>query len=80
MARPEAGEIAERLYAEPALRPWVQLDGEETDWHLLKFLDAVCSGLFEQIHLLVSDRDDLAGWTILLDPDLCPSEALRTVT
>lgn len=74
MARPEAGEIAERVYAE--LAPFAT-DDEANGWHLLLFLDAVCEILFERIHLLVSDRDDdTPGWTVLLDPDLCPAELL----
>lgn len=73
MSRPQAGEVAERLYAE--LAPYTSED-EASDWHLLRFADAICEVLFERIHLLVSGREDVPGWASLLDPDLCPAELL----
>lgn len=73
MARPEVAETAELVYAE--LGPYTVGD-EDQGWHLLRFVDAICEVLFETIHQLVSDRDDLPGWAILLDPDLCPAPAL----
>lgn len=74
MARPVVSETAEDLYA--SLEPLAAGD-EETDWHLLKFCDALCETMLERIHLLADDRPDgQPGWQSVFDPYTAPAFAL----
>lgn len=74
MARPVVGSVAEEVYAD--LGPFAALDGEDTSWALLKFVDAICSALFQTVDDYASDTDTESGWTIALDPENAPVAAL----
>lgn len=71
-------------FLEPALatqmlysRLWPQtLEDEANEWHLLRFCEALAYTLFEQVRSYVSDTDDMQGWEIIFNVDLCPPEAL----
>lgn len=74
MARPVVSDTAEELFA--GLGPWARADGEATGWHLLKVCEAVCA-YFDYVQSL--SRDDDAGnlgWSVILDADRVPAEAV----
>lgn len=73
MTRPTVGETAENLYS--ALGALTAGD-EENGWHLLMFVDALTSVMTEKIHMLAADRNGKPGWSVVFDPDECPSYAL----
>jgi hypothetical protein len=71
-ARPAVTPFTEDLYQE--LGAW--RDADQNVWDLLKYSSSVAA-MFDQIELYARDQDDgTPGWAILLDPDLCPTEAL----
>lgn len=77
MARPVVSDVAERVYE--ALGPFTEPD-EAHGWALLRFVDALTRATAD-VDLLASDADDGAGgirpgWSILMDPDLCPAKGL----
>lgn len=51
-----------------ALAPWLTPDFQV-------YLEAIGS-MFDETELFSADTDDFEGWSILLDPDRCPVEAL----
>lgn len=72
MARPIVVPITEEMYE--ALGPWTRRD-EETDWHLLRFLNAL--GVQLQVtEDIVRDTDEGPGWSALLDIDRVPAWAI----
>lgn len=60
------GQISEDLVA--AHEPWITDD-------LAVYLRAI-GGMFAEVELYAFDTDDFEGWSILLDVDRCPAEAL----
>lgn len=48
---------------------------EDRGWPLLKFLHGFYLPM-QQIDDIVRDREDMPGWAILFDPDLCPARYL----
>jgi len=74
MARPVVTDSTENLYER--FDP-LSAGDESVDWHLLKFLDALCSVMLEDVHALVTDRDDMPGWGVLLNVDEAPSYVLK---
>lgn len=58
--------VADDLVA--AFEPWLTPDLES-------YLRTI-GGMFSQVEMFVEDTDELEGWSILLDPDLCPAWAL----
>jgi hypothetical protein len=64
--------FAERLYA--MLAPLAQVDAEN-GWSLLIYVNAI-GQMFQLIEDLVRDSDAGPGWSLLLDLDRCPDEAL----
>jgi hypothetical protein len=73
LPRPEVSQAAELLYG----RLWPQtIEDEANEWHLLHFCEALAGTLFEQVRSLVSDREDMQGWSVVFNVDECPPEAL----
>lgn len=73
MTQPTVGSVAQQLY--DALTPLAFAD-EACDWSLLYFL-AANGQMVQQIDTYASDTPDGdPGWSILLDIDRCPDEAL----
>jgi hypothetical protein len=68
--QPAPPTFADRLYAE--LEPFARLD---ESGHLRIFCDAVAT-MFEPLATWVQDTDLYPGWSLLLDPDRTPPEAL----
>ena len=65
--------FAERLYA--ALEPLADQD-EQNGWALLIYCNAI-GAMFQQVEELVRDTDaGDPGWTLLLDLNRCPTDAL----
>jgi len=64
--------FAERLY--DALGPLAQLD-PEVGWSLLILCNAIGT-MFQLVEDLVRDTPDGPGWSMLVDVDRCPPEAL----
>lgn len=70
--RPAVGNLATIAY--DAMEP-VWVEDEKRGYPLLHFLHAYYLPM-QQIDDIVRDRDDLPGWGILFDPDLCPARYL----
>lgn len=70
MARPNASEAGEFIYSE--LEAFA-VEDESTDWTLLKFVDAIMGGSFNDLLQVVSDRPDMPGWAMAFHPDLTPA-------
>jgi hypothetical protein len=73
VARPTVSEPTEQLYS--ALGPLTAGD-EERDWPLLRICEALIAAFVEQIWQYVSDTDDGLGWTLVMDPNRTPADAL----
>jgi len=70
---PLVGETSENMVAQHA--PWLTLENGSYNQELDDYLR--CAGsMFEQIELYGFDTEDFEGWSILLDVDRCPAEAL----
>lgn len=74
MERPPTCDSTDELY--DRLFPLTEGD-QENDWHLLLYLNAICCVLIEDAWSLITDRDDMTGWAVLLNADLCPAPALQ---
>lgn len=75
MPRPEASQAAEELYS--ALDPAFTVADEANDWTALKICMAIVAGKLDLLwEYLIDDVTDLPAWSILLDPERCPDEAL----
>lgn len=74
MTRPVVSELAEHIYE--SMEPFARLDGEGTDWALLRYIDSFSTSMLGTVYDIVRDRDDQPGWVILFDPDNAPVEAL----
>lgn len=72
MTRPTVSDLAEQLYDELGV---TQPADEQLDWPFLIFLAGIAAG-FGQLSDIVRDTDDGPGWSILLDPERCPTFAL----
>lgn len=68
----DAGSFAESLYDELEPLTW---DDESQDWSLLKFFGAL-GQMYQQIENYARDTDEGPGWSVLMDVDRCPDEAL----
>lgn len=66
------GAFAQRLYA--MLTPLTQQD-EDADWSLAILCSAIGS-MYELVENWVRDTPDGPGWSLLVDLDRCPDEAL----
>jgi hypothetical protein len=64
--------FAARLYA--MLGPLAALD-EQVSWSLLIYLNAL-GQMFQQLEDWLRDQPDAPGWSLLLDLERCPDEAL----
>lgn len=73
MTRPTVGNVAELLYE--AVAPLAYAD-EENDWALLKICEAVGTMLETVYNWAIPDEDVRPGWSVLLDLDDAPEEAL----
>lgn len=71
--RPVVSQAAEDLYA--GLGPWAEEDGEDTEWALLHWCDALTGGI-QKLYTYTYDDGDYPGWSILLDLDRVPEEAM----
>jgi hypothetical protein len=71
--RPVVSQAAEDLYA--GLGPWAEEDGEATDWALLYWCGALTSGV-QKLYIYTFDDGDKPGWSILVDLDRVPAEAM----
>lgn len=69
--RPATTPFQEDLYGQ--LGAWK--DADFGKWDLLHYCGAIAS-MFDQIEKYARDDGDFPGWSILLDPDRCPVEAL----
>lgn len=69
--RPATTPFQEDVYRQ--LGAW--RDADYGSWHLLEFIGAIAS-MFDQIETYARDDNGLPGWSLLLDPDRCPVEAL----
>lgn len=69
MPLPELTHVGERLYR--AVQPWAEPYDADNDYQTAEFLHAIAA-MFDPVAELVRDRDDMPGWAILFDPDLCP--------
>lgn len=72
--RPVVSNPAEDLYT--SLGPWAAADGEETGWALLHMCEAVTLYGLAPVYTYAFDSGDYPGWSILLDIDRVPDEAL----
>lgn len=72
MVRPLVTDTTEELYS--GLGPLVVGD-ETTGWTSLHVAEATTRRLHD-VNVLVRDRDDRPGWSIILDPEVAPAEYL----
>lgn len=70
--RPVVSDLAENFYASLGFHR--DFD-EANDWALLKYVAAWVAPL-DPVYELVRERDGMAPWAILYDPDRCPAESL----
>lgn len=72
MAKPTLESFAQALY--DSMLP-MQYDEANQDYALAKFLAGIGTG-FQQVEDYGRAQGDIPGWASLMDPDLCPPEAL----
>jgi hypothetical protein len=75
MARPEASQAAEEIYA--ALEPAFTQGDEANDWVALRICMAIVAGKINLLHeLLIDDITNLPAWAIVFDPERASEVAL----
>lgn len=75
MTRPVVSAVADRVYT--ALTPFGEQD-EAYGWPLLRFCDALTAAA-AGVEALAADTDAAAGWSGLLDADVCPPQGLAVL-
>lgn len=74
MPAPEASPAALEIYE--ALSPAFTQYDEDNDWAVLRLLNALTSGVIDQVYSYVTEEGDRPGWQVILDPDAAPAEVL----